>query len=68
MCLDFMSFFFDFHDSGVGEGVLLSWLEFFLFVDVRDSSFCQDTIHAPACKQAGRISPTPRYDDGLWIV
>ena len=29
----FYVFFFDFHDGGVGEGSLLPWLEFFLFVD-----------------------------------
>ena len=28
-------YFFGFHDGGVGEGTLMSWLGFFLFVDAR---------------------------------
>jgi len=41
MYLHFMSFLFD---SGVGGGVLLSWPEFFLFVDVRLISLRHNTV------------------------
>ena len=34
MYLHFRSFSFFFHDSEVSGGVLLSWLVFFLFIDV----------------------------------